>query len=219
MKLRLVQKDINNHNYQKFLDNAMLSDIDWVCFGELSASGCLYQGGKGLTVDDIITNLKSYDFAVSLGFPQQEGAKLYNSYFYYYQGSYQIYHKMHLFEPMNETKVYQSGQKLGLFKTVFGLFGVAICYDLRFSDLFPLLKEAGAQKIIVPAAFPRVRIADWRELLVKRAKENQVYIIGINAVGDDGVNEFGGSSMVVDATGEIIVQADEIHETVVDIDI
>ncbi len=75
----------------------------------------------------------------------------------------------------------------------------------------------GARMIFVPAAFPRVRIDDFKELIVQRAIENSVYVVGINAVGNDGVNEFGGSSMVADPDGKLIAQADETTERVMDV--
>ncbi len=71
----------------------------------------------------------------------------------------------------------------------------------------------------MPAAFPRVRISDWKDLLVQRAKENNIKIVGINAVGDDGRYEFGGTSIVVDSDGTILEQADETTETVIEVEL
>jgi len=138
---------------------------------------------------------------------------------YYYDGQYQLYHKINLFGPMNEDKVYSPGTEPGIFDTKFGKFGVAICYDLRFPEIFENLKAAGAEIIFLPAAFPRVRIQDWKDLLVRRAKDNELKIVGINAVGDDGTYEFGGSSMVVDSDGTILEQADETTETILEVNL
>ncbi|MGQ9919726.1 MAG: carbon-nitrogen hydrolase family protein [Desulfobacca sp.] len=56
--------------------------------------------------------------------------------------------------------------------------GLAICYDLRFPELFRALVERGADLIIVPAAFSQVTGRDhWETLLRARAIENQVYIL------------------------------------------
>ena len=44
MKLRLIQKDINNSDYQAFLDDAQGTGCDLVCLSELAVSGCLYEG-------------------------------------------------------------------------------------------------------------------------------------------------------------------------------
>ncbi|MFQ5452662.1 MAG: nitrilase-related carbon-nitrogen hydrolase [Candidatus Zixiibacteriota bacterium] len=219
MKLQIIQKNINDTDYQKYLQKAANNSVDMVCLGELSTSGCLYNGGDVDDLDKIVKVLSGYNFSIFLGFPLHKKGRLYNAYIYYKNGHYKIYRKINLFEPMNEPKIYQPGKEPGIIETEFGIFGVAICYDLRFPELFKELKQQGAEKIIVPAAFPRVRISDWRELLVRRAKENRVPVIGINAVGNDGVNEFGGSSMAVDSNGKIIVQADEINEGIIEVDL
>lgn len=207
MKTLIVQKDIGNSDLESYLRIAEERSVDIVCFGELSTSGCLYSGGQGEELDSIFNRLAGFDVAVMLGFPRRHDDHLFNSYLYYHKGSFQVYDKINLFEPMNEQQHYQPGIGQGLFDTAFGLLGVAICYDLRFPELFAQLKLSGASRIFVPAAFPAVRIGDWERLLVERAVENQVWVIGINAVGDDGRNRFGGRSMVISPSGKVLVEA------------
>ena len=120
---------------------------------------------------------------------------------------------------MNEPAVYSAGDSPGVFATPWGTIGVAICYDIRFPALFAKLKENGAEMFLIPAAFPRVRIEAWKSLLVERAREHGVTVLGINAVGDDGTNEFGGSSTLVSPAGQVLWQADETTELVQDLDI
>ena len=102
---------------------------------------------------------------------------------------------------MNETSVYKPGAEPGLFEPDLGRIAVAICYDLRFPDYFIRLKSLQPDFVVISAAWPKVRIADWERLLVERAVELGVTVIGVNAVGDDGTNNFGGSSRVIDAQG------------------
>ncbi len=217
MKIRLIQKNINDTDYLSHLQEASSGDVDLVCLGELSTSGCLYDGGQGITLDRLLESLAGISCAVLLGFPNRENGTLYNTYLYYDRGAYQLYRKINLFPPMNEDKVYRPGSQPGLFDTRFGKLGAAICYDIRFPDLFAQIKQLGAGMIFVPAAFPRIRIDDWRRLLTQHATDNEVYILGINAVGDDGTNEFGGSSMVIDPTGKVIAQADETNEQYIEV--
>jgi omega-amidase len=219
MRLVLVQKNINNLDYRKFLDGAIVQGPDMVCFPELTTSGCLYEGGQGVDFDQLVTTLSGYRFSVLVGFPREREGRLYNSCMYFKDGGYQIYDKINLFEPMNEPEVYTRGTAAGLIESEFGLLGIAICYDLRFPELFGQLAVGGAKMIFVPAAFPRVRINDWKKLIVQRAVETGVHVIGINAVGDDGVNEFGGCTMVADPSGTVLVQADETSERVVAVEI
>ena len=219
MRIHIVQKDIKDTDYSGHLEAVLKQQVDLVCFGELSTSGCLYRPREVDSLETIVKSFEKYNFGILLGFPYQTDEGLFNSCLYYKNGAYQIYSKIRLFEPMNEHLTYKPGRQLGLFETDFGKVGVAICYDLRFPDIFSSLKKAGAWVIFVPAAFPRVRIADWRELLVERARDNNVYVIGINAVGNDGVNEFGGTSMVIDPWGRVLTRASEEHEEVLRIDL
>ena len=222
MKLRLIQKNINNSDYVSFLESSAGSGADIVCFGELAVSGCLYNGTADKEIEEfaaIESRLAKYDFDTMIGLPIKSETSLSNSYMYYSKGVSQIYEKINLFEPMNETKVFKAGTELTIFETEFGKFGALICYDLRFPEMFSDLKKKGASVIFVPAAFPRARISDWKELLMQRAIDNELTVIGINAVGDDGTNEFGGTTIVVSPRGEIIAQADEENEKVLEVEL
>ncbi len=219
MRARLIQKDINNRDFRGFLKDVSPESTDLVCFGELATSGCIYTERKVPALDELVKSFNGLDYSIMIGCPKSGDDGLQNCYMYYDSGEYQLYHKINLFGPMNEDKVYTPGTKPGIFDTKFGKIGAAICYDLRFPEIFENLKAAGAEIIFVPAAFPRVRINDWKELLVQRAKDNNIKIVGINAVGDDGTYEFGGSSMVVDAQGKVLEQADETTETVIEVEL
>ncbi len=87
--------------------------------------------------------------------------------------------------------------------------GMSICYDLRFPELYRRLATAGAQALLMPAAFTAHTGRDhWEVLLRARAVENQCYVI---AAGQTGDHEPGrscyGRSMVVDPWGIILAQA------------
>jgi predicted amidohydrolase len=219
MRATLVQKNVNNPDYAGFLKNIDPQQTDLVCFGELATSGCLYEPREVPTLDSVIQNVNGKPYAVMIGFPYTTVDGTYNSFMYYQNGQYQLYKKINLFPPMNEDKVFTPGAEPGLFETPIGKIGVAICYDLRYLEIFLNLKKLGAKMIFVPAAFPRVRINDWKNLLVQRAKDNQIKIIGINAVGDDGTNEFGGTTMVVDTNGHIVSQLDETTEQILEVEL
>jgi len=219
MKLRLIQKDVTNLDFTDFLKAVPETATDIVCFPELATSGCLYNGGEVTPFDDILQDLSGYNFSIFIGMPCRRGRSLYNSYVYFRDGRHQRYDKINLFEPMNEPEVYVPGDRPGVIDTEIGRFGVAICYDLRFPELFVQLAALDVRWIIVPAAFPRVRISDWRNLLIERARQTRRHVIGVNAVGDDGINVFGGTSMVCDPGGRVIVQADDKLEQVIDVEL
>jgi deaminated glutathione amidase len=111
------------------------------------------------------------------------------------------YHESSMFEPGEEIVVLQVGDmKLGL----------AICYDLRFPELFRALVDKGAEVIVLPAAFTAVTgKAHWHTLLKARAIENLCYLAA-SAQGGYHVNgrETYGHSLIVDPWGKVIDEID-----------
>lgn len=100
--------------------------------------------------------------------------------------------------------------------------GLSICYDLRFPELYRRLAVAGAQVLLVPAAFMLHTGRDhWEVLLRARAIENQCYVVAAAQIGD---HEPGrtcyGRSAVVDPWGTVLAQApDEVGVTVAELDL
>jgi predicted amidohydrolase len=219
MRLIIVQKDINDRNFTPYLEFAKARKADLICFGELATSGALYKPREVEPFDQVAARFSGYDFAIMAGLPYRADGRFHNSYMYFHKGHYQFYHKINLFPGMNEPNVFMPGTEPGIMKTPFGTVGASICYDIRFPEVYSRLKQLGAQKIFVPAAFPLVRIDDWRNLLIERAKEHQVMMIGINAVGDDGTNVFGGTSMVVGPDGSVLAEADRQSACLLEVEI
>lgn len=127
------------------------------------------------------------------------------------------YDKLHLFdvEVSDGTKQYREsdafcpGDRIVVVDTPMGKLGLAICYDIRFADLFRALREAGAEMIALPAAFTKVTgEAHWQILLQARAIETQCFIFGAAQWGqhNQGSRETWGQSMIVSPWGEIIAQ-------------
>jgi len=87
-------------------------------------------------------------------------------------------------------------------------FGMAICYDLRFPELFRVLSVAKVDVLLLPAAFTYATgKAHWLPLLQARAIENQCYVLAANQVGDHGQNRHTwGHSVILDPWGEILAQ-------------
>ncbi len=87
--------------------------------------------------------------------------------------------------------------------------GLAICYDLRFPELFRILAVRGARILALPSAFTLPTTRDHWEVLVRaRAIENQAFVIAANQVGPHpGGMRSGGRSMIVDPWGVVLAQA------------
>ena len=93
--------------------------------------------------------------------------------------------------------------------TPFGRLGLAVCYDLRFAELFVELRARGAQIIAVPSAFTRrTGLAHWLPLLRARAIETQCYVIGSNQGGiHNERRQTSGGSAIVDGWGTVLGEA------------
>ena len=117
-----------------------------------------------------------------------------------------VYRKIHLFRLMDEDKWLQPGSAPLTIDLPWGTTGIAICYDLRFPELFRQYAVDGAKMIIIPAEWPAARVEHWRTLLQARAIENQCYIVATNAVEETGDTVFGGHSMIVDPWGKIVIE-------------
>jgi omega-amidase len=120
-----------------------------------------------------------------------------------------VYNKVHLFAPMDEDRYLTPGDSAVLAELPWGRTGIAICYDLRFPEIFRSYGVAGASLILIPSEWPFPRLEHWRTLLRARAIENQLFVAACNRVGTTGDTRFFGHSMVVDPMGEIIVEGGE----------
>lgn len=120
-----------------------------------------------------------------------------------------IYRKIHLFRLMDEDKWLQPGASPLAIDLPWGNTGLAICYDLRFPELFRKYAVDGAKMVVIPAEWPVERVEHWRALLQARAIENQCYFVATNAAGPTGSTVFGGHSMIVDPWGKIVIEGGE----------
>ncbi|MGH8093651.1 MAG: nitrilase-related carbon-nitrogen hydrolase [Chthoniobacterales bacterium] len=126
------------------------------------------------------------------------------------------YRKTHLFAPIEEDKYCAPGHELvsvalGPFK-----FGLTICYDLRFPEIYRALAvDQGANVFVISSAWPFPRAEHQRVLAIARAIENQSYVVLANRVGkDDGV-PFCGSSVIIDPYGVVVAAASAEGEELV----
>ena len=95
----------------------------------------------------------------------------------------------------------------------------AVCYDLRFPELFRAGLAAGAEVFALGANWPDGRQAHWRALLVARAIENQAFVLGVNRTGPDPHLNYVGGSIAVDPKGGVLGElGDEEAVLTVEID-
>jgi deaminated glutathione amidase len=128
------------------------------------------------------------------------------------------YRKIHLFDVRltNGEKHYESerivpGTEIVTAEIDGITFGLSICYDLRFPELYRLLALRGAQVLMVPASFTLHTGRDhWEVLLRARAIENLCYVVAPAHVGSYPPNkQCFGRSMIVDPWGLVLAQAQD----------
>lgn len=129
-----------------------------------------------------------------------------------------VYRKVHLFRLLNEDKYLIPGEALTMYNVGEARVGAAICYDLRFPEMMRTYALRGANVLIIPAQWPHPRLAHWRQLVIARAIENQLFVVACNRVGSGGDNTFFGHSMVVNPWGDVLVEGDE-EETILTVDV
>lgn len=139
------------------------------------------------------------------------------------------YDKLHLFDidlpgevAFRESDWVAPGNRVVSTDTDVGRLGEAVCYDLRFSELFLRLSDAGSQIICIPSAFTEATgRAHWEVLVRARAIETQAYVVAANQTGRHGeaLTTFG-HSMIVDPWGRVLASAEEsIGSIVAEIDL
>jgi len=114
------------------------------------------------------------------------------------------YQKIHPFSYANEDATFAGGDEVVVFAWGGLRFCPAICYDLRFPELFRMGLLAGAEAFAIGACWPRPRHDAWRALLVARAMENQAWVLGCNRTGDDPRLEYAGGSIVIGPRGNVV---------------
>jgi predicted amidohydrolase len=119
------------------------------------------------------------------------------------------YDKAHLFPLLEEDRYFAPGQEMPLFDLPWGRTALAICYDLRFPELFRHYALAGAKMVFLPAEWPYPRLEHWRVLLRARAIENQYFVVACNRVGEGRGYRYFGHSAICDPGGVAIVEGGE----------
>ncbi len=140
-----------------------------------------------------------------------------------------VYRKIHLYDveipgrvSYHESRTVAPGVETVVTPVEDIQLGLSICYDLRFPELYRRLAIAGANVLVVPAAFMMHTGRDhWEVLLRARAIEDQCYVVAAAQIGDhDPGRTCYGRSMIVDPWGTVVAQApDTVGVTVADLDL
>lgn len=166
----------------------------------------------------IAKELRIYLVAGSI--PESEGSNIYNTSFVFdLEGRVIARHrKAHLFDvnieggqKFMESDTFTAGDSLTTFDTPWGVFGLIICYDIRFPEYVRLLALRGAKVVITPAAFNMsTGPCHWELTFKARALDNQIFMVGCAAARDLKASYHSwGHSIVTDPWGSVLEQLDE----------
>jgi predicted amidohydrolase len=231
MDIALGDKKANLETAVQMVKEAASRKVDLIVLPELFTTGycldkadTLAESSKGHTVEllrDLAGRFRIFIVAGSI--LEKRGSQIFNTCHLIGKDGKLLgyYDKVHLFPPFQEDHYLSAGTDTPLIKTELGLFGVMICFDIRFPRLAGKLTQNGAQVLFCPAEFPAERIAIWATLLRARAIENQIFVIGCNRVGSDGKNLFGGRSAIINPEGQTLAQANndsQLIDAVINLD-
>ena len=205
-----------------FIRHAAGSGADLICFPEQFATGWdpisrkNVQEIDGLIITSLYEMAKDNAIAILGSFREQHDPLPKNTVVAIGSNGSILgtYAKMHLFSPGEEHEGFTPGTELGLFTIGSLRCGIAVCYDLRFPDLFRIYAQKGVQAVFVPASWPLARIRHWELFIQTRALENQMFVTGINTTGMTPVDSYAGASMTADPHGTIVCRANAAEQLI-----
>lgn len=220
MRICVAQTDIvwedkaaNMLRYESFFSEAASGGAELLVFPEMSLTGfsmdtSLAESFDGQTCAYFTEMAIRYKIAVVYGYVERIDDKFFNRLSAIRSDGVVIdrYSKMHPFNPGGES-IFTGGNVAESFSLNGVRFGLTICYDLRFPELYRYLSK-NCDCVIVSASWPGSRREHWMTLLKARAIENQCYIAGCNRTGHGGGIDYSGDSMVIAPDGTVISLAD-----------
>lgn len=214
MKLALAQMNIIWENKQANLRRMEAAvgeaKADLIVFPEMSLTGFSMHTDvtaekNGESVEKVKALAEKYGTNIGFGWVKKTDALCENHYSIAApDGDFLLdYVKLHPFSYSGEAQYFQGGDHVCIGRVAGFSVGAAICYDLRFPELFRAMTPE-AELIVVPANWPDRRSAHWNALLPARAIENQCYIAAVNCCGDMGGQSYAGDSCLYAVDGRLV---------------
>lgn len=216
LKIEPADVTYNEQNIKSWFNKHMQQNTDVVVLPEM------WNNGYALSQLDILadTNLnRSYEFIKKLALQynvdivagsvsNKRNGQVYNTAFTVLKDGtlVNVYDKVHLVPMLNEPAYLAPGEAVPEpYKLSNGVQSTQIiCYDLRFPELLRYPAAEGCEIAFYVAQWPQARLKHWQSLIQARAIENDMYVVGCNACGDNGNTQYAGHSMVVNPNGEIL---------------
>ncbi len=224
MKIAVVQYDITweqqQENYRKVTSLLEGIDADVIALPELFSTGHtltptpFMETENGPTATFLAECAQTHNSYIIGSYIQRTEDKPLNSVVIFNPEGESVltFSKMHLISLEKENQVYQHGKKVEVVEIHGHLIGVVVCYDLRFPNLFRTLRDKGAVCVFVISNWPTNQRKHWEILLRARAIEHQMFIVGVNRIGNAPTGDCSGESMIVDPSGNIVAAAGHQEE-------
>ena len=212
--------DRNLQTAVEMVGRAAQNGSHFILFPELWSTGYDLENGARLALKspEILAELqrlaRAHNLFVGGSLLESASRGLYNAFWWIDPAApgMDVYRKIHLFRLMDEHRWLLPGNTLCSVPAPWGVTGLAICYDLRFPELFRSYAVQGASALALAAEWPSHRIAHWQTLLRGRAIENQSFVFATNCVGPAFKDQFGGRSAVISPWGETLVEGSASEE-------
>jgi predicted amidohydrolase len=223
--------DANVRKMRDFSARAKKDGADLIVFPEASDTGyslpVIREKAKPWTegaVPELQKMAKELSIAIVAGVSERDGDAIYNSQVFILPEGKLVasYRKTHLFvlAPSDESSCYTPGDKFVSVAAGPIIFGLTICYDIRFPEVCRALAlEHGANVLLVSSAWPLPRVEHLRALAIARAIENQSYLVLSNRTGVDAGVTCCGTSAIIDPSGVVLASASGDREELLIADI
>jgi omega-amidase len=227
----LGEPDANVSKLRDFSQQAKDAGAELIVFPEMSDTGYSmpviqkhashWNIGFVANVQEIANQLS---LAIVCGVSERDGSSIYNSQVVVDQKGNIVakYRKTHLYAvaPVQEQTCFAAGDRFASFALGDLRFGLSICYDLRFPEMYRKLAiEQNVGSFVLSSAWPFPRDEHFRVLAQARAIENQSYVIVSNRVGKDDGLWFCGYSAMIDPRGVVIAAASSDREELIHADV
>jgi len=229
VQLKTIDGDVNGnlkHVSKLFLKNKLaIQNSHVTVLPELFATGFLHEAiaryatklENSPIINYLVKTSKEYGTTIITTVPEAEKDKIYNTAVAVSEGEIiGSYRKVHLFAKFGEDRAFNRGSNLSVVNVENVRIGLAICYDLRFPEIFRVEMMLGAEVFAIPAAWGKKRASHWKLLIRARALENQAYVIGANRVGESSVvaEGFAGESIIASSWGTVVTKLSDSLEEV-----
>ena len=185
-------KEANKKQCIAMVQEAAEQNADYILFPEMTLTGFSLQvdivkDTASETIDFFSGLARDFSIAIGFGYVLKPDDMGRNHFCLVDQTGTVIvdYEKIHPFSYGGEDEVYRGGDSVRHFRTGELVCGVAVCYDLRFPEMFQQM-PMDTNVVFLIANWPESRVDHWYALLKARAIEMPCYIVGINRTGSDG---------------------------------